>query len=91
MSIIGRKLGSDIHTVFTKMNNNVRKAFNKYHPIRKINNTLHEINEYAQPLAGVPLIGEVVSPLRIAENISKVGKLFEDSYVNHHRRPQLER
>jgi hypothetical protein len=91
MSIIGRKLGSDIHTVFTKLNNNAREAFNKHHPIRKINNTLHEINNYAQPLASVPIIGQVAAPLKIAENVSKFGKMFEDSYTQGMHKPQLER
>jgi hypothetical protein len=92
MAVIGRKMEHDIHTVFNKLNHNTRTAFGKYHPVRKINNTLHTINNYATPLAGIPLIGQVATPLKVAEQISKGAKMFEDSYVHSGRhKPHLER
>ena len=103
MSSFGRKQGRDVQTFGMKISNGHRTMFQKLgnsHIARKFNNTMSQINRYADPiLIGSSLVAPEFAPifegirngLKGTEMVSKGLRYAESNYENKKKKPRLER
>jgi len=58
------KLQHEGRSEFNKLSSSAKSFGNKYAPMRKLNNTVHQINQYAIPaLTGASLLQPELSPI----------------------------